>query len=97
MWRSVVAVAGFRPFGFLFVFDFVNPYNNNNIMKTINQKRIEFWKKLKSEGRSFAWFYRKYLSDCKLKYNTLYKQSIGQELTGMAIELEESIDKFIGE
>ena len=56
-----------------------------------------FWKKLKSEGRSFAWFHRKYLSESNLGYNTLYKQAKGQELPVMSEELQKSIDEYIKE
>lgn len=59
--------------------------------------REKFWKKLKSEERSFSWFHRKYLSESDLSYNTLYKQAKGQELTVMSDDLINAIGKFIKE
>lgn len=63
----------------------------------MNDKRIKLWDKLKSDDRSFAWFHRMFLSDSELKYNTLYKQAKGQELTEMSEDLKKAIDKFLGE
>lgn len=58
------------------------------------QLREYFWEKLSNEGRSFAWFHRTYLSSSRLKYNTLYKQAKGQELTEMSTELSSAIKKY---
>lgn len=64
---------------------------------TDEQLRTIFWEKMDNEERSFAWFHRKYLKNPGLKYNTLYKQAKGQELTDISEELKNAIEKFIGE
>jgi len=61
-----------------------------------DQLRKPFWKKLKEEGRSFAWFHRNYLKDAGLSYNTLYKQAKGQELVEMSSRLKKEMAKFTG-
>lgn len=61
----------------------------------MNDKRRKLWDKLKTDDRSFAWFHRTYLSDSGFKYNTLYKQAKGQELTEMSKDLESAIDKLL--
>lgn len=56
--------------------------------------RVDLWKKLGEDERSFSWFHRTYLGDSKMSYNTFYKQSKGQELTKMSTELTEAIELY---
>jgi 3-methyladenine DNA glycosylase Tag len=60
--------------------------------------RERFWKKLNEEGRSFIWFFNRYVKDkTELKYNTIYQQAKGETLTVMSTELSDAMVKFLGE
>lgn len=56
--------------------------------------REELWKKLEKNERNFMWFYKKYLTESKLHYNTLYQQAKGVILKKMSDDLKEAIEKF---
>ncbi len=61
-------------------------------------RRERFWKKLKEvDERNFMWFYKKYLKESELHYNTLYQQAKGDILTKMSPDLVSAIDKYLGE
>jgi 3-methyladenine DNA glycosylase Tag len=60
--------------------------------------RERFWKKLNEEGRSFIWFFNRYVKGkTELKYNTIYQQAKGEILTVMSTELSDAMVKFLGE
>jgi hypothetical protein len=58
--------------------------------------RKRFWEKLNGDDRTFMWFYKNYLKDAKLHYNTLYQQAKGDILTNMSDELKKAIEKYLG-
>jgi len=59
--------------------------------------RKDFWKKLNGDDRNFMWFYKKYLKDSKLHYNTLYQQAKGDILKKMSTELNVAIERYLNE
>ena len=60
-------------------------------------EREKLWKKLDENDRKFMWFYRKYMPDAELHYNTLYQQAKGDILTKMSEELKEAISEYLSE
>ncbi len=58
--------------------------------------REKLWEKLKANDRNFMWFYRNYIKNTDLHYNTLYQQAKGDILTKMSKELEDAINEYTG-
>lgn len=60
--------------------------------------RKKFWEKLKEEGRSFIWFFNRFVKDkTDLSYNTIYQQAKGDILKNMSPELESAINIYLGQ
>ena len=62
--------------------------------------REQFLNKLKSDQRTFKWFFDQYIKDKRkplVAYNTLYQQAKGEFLQTMDVELKKAITEYLEE
>jgi len=60
--------------------------------------REQFLNKLKSDQRTFKWFFDQYIKNKRnpsVTYNTLYQQAKGEFLQNMDVELEKAITEYL--